>query len=234
MYHKVGVPPIESKLKKLWVSPKKFRRQMLYLKRHGYKTVTFNELQNMRLSNKIVYPKTIIITFDDGYRNNFIEAVPILKEFGFPCTIFIVIDGIGKDNFWHDPKTETRVPMLSEAEIQQLINSGFEIGAHTLTHKNLSKIPLEQAKKEITESKIKLENKFKYPICAFAYPYGGGAFNEQLREYAKQAGYSFAVSIKQGKADMEGNPYCLKRIFIRGDDNMFDFSLNLKSGKSRF
>lgn len=233
MYHKVGIPPKESKLKKLWVSPAMFNKQMKYLEKNGYNVMTFRDLKAMADAGKEPGPKTVIITFDDGYKNNFLLAVPVLSECGFPCTIFVVAEAIGRDNFWHDPSTETRVDMMNEREIVHLLQRDFEIGSHTRTHKDLGKIPLEQAEKEIIESRKMLEDRLKTDVKVFAHPYGGGAFKKDIQDIIKKAGYDYAVSIKQGLASFDDNPYTLKRIFVHGSDNMFDFYLNLTRGKSR-
>jgi hypothetical protein len=113
MYHKIGDPPAGSKLKKLWVSKKDFRRQMAYLLDHGHHPVTLAEIARLLDGGKPVPTKAVVITFDDGYRNNLENALPILKEFGFRAVLFVVTNAAGKDNFWHDPSNETRIPMLS-------------------------------------------------------------------------------------------------------------------------
>ncbi|MFH1282074.1 MAG: polysaccharide deacetylase family protein [bacterium] len=234
MYHKIGVPPENSKLKKLWVTSENFRKQMSYLKKHKYEVVAFKTLQSKIENSEKINPKTVIITFDDGYKNNMELGLPILKEFNFPSVIFLVVNAIGNDNFWHDPETESRISMLNEDDISKISPAEVEFGAHTLNHKNLEKLQLDQVEKEIIESKEVLENKLKIEISAFAYPYGSGAFVKGIQDVVRKAGFKAAVSIKQGKADLNDNPFCLKRILIRGDDTMFDFHLNLTRGKSRF
>ncbi len=228
MYHKVGEPPEGSKLKKLWVSVEQLRRQMAYLKRRGYQPITLRQAVQNPLP-----PKPVVLTFDDGYRNNLENGLPVLREFGFPAVIFVVVNAVGKDNFWHDPANEVRIPMLNWDELRALRDAGWEIGSHTLNHPRLLRLSPEEARREITESRRVLGEQMGEPPVSFAHPYGNGADDPGLRGFVREAGYLAACSVHQGKADLQGSPYCLKRIFVRGDDTRLDFHLNLTRGRSR-
>ncbi|MFH1380232.1 MAG: polysaccharide deacetylase family protein [bacterium] len=230
MYHKIGDPPENSSLKKLWVSKNKFIKQLAYLKKRNYKTITFEEIAQ----GKICDASTVIITFDDGYRNNYEIAAPLLKEFGYTGVFFVAVEALGKDNFWHNPAAEARIPMMNTGALLHMIADGHEIGSHTLTHPNLERVGDTTLYEEIVLSKKKLSELVKKQIVSFAYPYGKGAYTDRVQAVMKNSGYSYACSIKQGKADLGASPYQLKRLLIRGDDTMFDFHLNLTRGKSRF
>lgn len=234
MYHKVGVPPEGSRLKKLWVSVSEFRWQLGYLKRRGYEPLTLRQVADKMEEGIALPPNGVVITFDDGYRNNFENALPVLQEFGFPATIFIVVNAVGLDNFWHDPATETRLPMLGWKEIGSLQEAGWDIGSHTLAHPRLTRLSLDDAKKEIVHSRRILGEKLGLPPVSFAHPYGDGADNREIRRLIQEAGYQTACSVHRGKANVSEAPFCLKRIFVRGDDTRWDFHLNLTRGQSRF
>ncbi|MGQ0644617.1 MAG: polysaccharide deacetylase family protein [Elusimicrobiota bacterium] len=234
MYHKVGTPPAGSKLKKLWVSPEQFRRQMHYLKEKGHSPITFRRLAELRDRGEAVPDSAVVITFDDGYKNNHENAFPILKEFGFEAVVFLVFNTLEGENAWHDPAGEARVPMLSWREIEELKAGGVEFGSHTLNHVKLSRVDHDTARREIQESRRALSEKLGYEPVSFAYPYGDGADEPRLQDLAREAGYRWAVSVHQGKADLSGNPFCLNRIFVRGDDTALDFHLHMTRGKSRF
>jgi peptidoglycan/xylan/chitin deacetylase (PgdA/CDA1 family) len=232
MYHKVGDPPPGSKLQKLWVSAAQFRAQMEYLKKNGYNPCTFTEWRDGKLP-----PNPVLITFDDGYANNYEIAFPILKEFGFKSCIFLVYETMDHHNAWHDPASEPWIRMLTWDEIFTMQNSGLvEFGSHTMKHRNLATLPLEDVKWELTESKKKLEAKLGREMVGFAYPYGAGAYKPEVRAAALEAGYAFDFSVKQGISPLpwkkEDGP--IKRIFVRGDDNMLDFHINMTRGKARF
>lgn len=233
MYHKIGKPPENSKLKKLWVDSTSFRAQMRFLSQEGYKSITFKELQNGG-----GFPdKPVILTFDDGYRNNFTEAFPILKEYGFRGALFLVCETLGKKNLWHDPASEDFQEMLADEEIREMQKAGWEIGSHTLSHKNLGNLwrlgEQKEVQREIKESREILKKRFGEAPIVFSYPYGEGADEPEIQNLVKESGYAFACGIHQGKARPEREPFALRRILMRGDDTGLDFRLNLRSGRSR-
>jgi len=234
MYHKVGVPPEGSRLKKLWVSEEEFRWQMGYLKRHGYAPLTLRAVADLLAKGHPLPSNGVAITFDDGYRNNVEKALPILSEFGFPATIFIVVNAVGRDNFWHDPSNEIRLPMVGWDDVVALQNAGWDIGSHTLNHPRLSRLSLAEVETELIESRRILGEKGGVPPVSFAHPYGDGADHADIRRLIQKAGYLTACSVHRGKANVAESPFCLKRIFVRGDDTRWDFHLNLTRGQSRF
>ena len=233
MYHKVGTPPPGSKLKKLWVSPAQFRWQMSYLKRHGYAPLTLADVAAHQDAGRPVPGNAVVLTFDDGYRNNLENALPILQEFGFPAVIYVVVNAVGRDNFWHDPASETRIPMLDWDGVRALQKAGWEIGSHTMNHARLSRLSAEAVRAELVESRAVLGEKLGTAPLSFANPYGDAADDPAVQSLVREAGYRTAVSVHQGKADLSGNPYCLRRLFIRGDDTAWDFHLNLTRGRAR-
>lgn len=234
MYHKVGTPPEGSRLKKLWVSQDEFRRQMGYLKRHNYTPVTLRRVAESINGGPPLPARAVVLTFDDGYRNNIENAFPILNEFGFSATLYIVVNAVGRDNFWHDPATETRLPMLSWDDVLALAKAGWDIGSHTLNHPRLTRLPLSEVEKELVDSRRILGEKIGVAPVSFAHPYGDGADNGDIRRLIQKAGYQTACSVHRGLADVAAAPFCLKRIFVRGDDTRWDFHLNLTRGQCRF
>lgn len=237
MYHKIGNPSKNSKLKKLWVSPEKFIRQMDYLVEHKYTSLVFSDLENYYKKNTRLPENPVLITFDDGYRDNYEIAFPVLREKNIKANIFLTSESIGKHNHWHDPEEEPWQPMLTWEQILDMQNSGLiEFGAHTLNHANLTEIPPETARCEIEECKYRLERKLNRPVYAFAYPYGAGAYDSKIRKLVLDGGFLLDFGIKQGITPLiwDRNKEPFKRLLIRGDDNMFDFYLNLTRGRARF
>jgi peptidoglycan/xylan/chitin deacetylase (PgdA/CDA1 family) len=236
MYHKIGIPPQKSHLKKLWVSPKKFARQMSYLARHKYNVITMKEFVDNLVANKSMSDKTVIITFDDGFNNTYTEAFPVLERHNFKATVFLSVGYIGGQSQWEDPLDEPLVPMLTWEHIQQMLEYGMDFGSHTLTHANLLTCQIEPKRLdyELSQSKKILEGKLHWPVVSFAYPYGAGANNWEIKEEIRKAGYIVACGIKQGKFTVPlYDAFNLRRILVRGDDNMIDFQLNLRTGKAR-
>lgn len=235
-YHKIGTPPPGSQLKDLWVSPEKFRAQVKWLLDRGYRTLTFSELAQLHKENAPLPEKAVLITFDDGYENNYKEAWPILKELGAKGNIFVVFNTIGKANTWHNPATEPWVNMATLEQLKEMQASGvIEFGSHTMSHPRLTRLPHEDAVVELTESKRQLEAALGREMCAFAYPYGDGAYDERVRAAALAAGYLLDFSFRQGKTPWpwKRETATLDRLFIRGGDTLWDLQLQLSRGFSR-
>ncbi|MEK7233219.1 MAG: polysaccharide deacetylase family protein, partial [Elusimicrobiota bacterium] len=179
----------------------------------------------------------VMITFDDGYMNNYDLAFPLLKEFGMKGCIFLVYETLEKHNSWHDPKTEPWLKMLTWAQIQEMQESGLvEFGSHTMRHRNLAELPLDEVKWELTQSKNRLEEKLGRELVGFAYPYGAGAYKPDVRQAVLDAGYRFDFSVRQGISALpwDREEEALRRLLVRGDDTLFDFHLNMTRGKARF
>ena len=235
-YHKIGIPPAGSKLTQLWVSPEKFRRQVKYLLDNGYKTLLFSELLKAWKGETGLPEKALLITFDDGYENNYTAAWPILKELGAKGNIFVVFNTIGRVNIWHNPSREPWINMATAEMLLEMKESGIiEFGSHTMNHPHLGALEPENAVWEMRESKRQLEAMLGGEVCAFAYPYGDGAFLPAVRAAALEAGYSLDFSFAQGKTpwpwDRQKGP--LDRLFVKGDENNLDLALHLSRGASR-
>ena len=235
-YHKVGVPPRGSKLGDLWVSPAKFRAQMKCLLDNGYTTLFFSDLKKLHDSGAELPEKAVLVTFDDGYENNYLHAWPILRELGLKANIFVVFNTMGKVNLWHAPASEAWVNMATLEQLKEMQASGvIEYGSHTMNHPHLSALKPEDAAWEIAESKRQLEAAFGREMCAFAYPYGDGAYAPPIREKVLEAGYTFDFSFRQGKTawPWDRKNSTLDRLYIRGGDNNWDLALQLDRGASR-
>lgn len=233
MYHKVS----PGKKEKYRISPERFASQMEYLSKKGYQTISPDSLlefvnpaparRNGVKEGKVLPERPVLITFDDGYKDNFTYAYPILKRYNFRATIFLVTRYIGKKNGWSRGEEE----ILSWEEIEEMKREGFSFGSHTHTHSNLLELPRDKVLSEIRDSKRILEERLEETISFFAYPYG--KFNSQIEEIVKQAGYSGAFSTLPGTNGRNEDPFLLRRILTRGYDTKLHFILNLKLGRSR-
>ena len=230
MYHNIGKVPHKDN-KSLWVSQTKFEKQINFLRKNGYTFLGFSDL------GKKTYPeKSVLITFDDGYKNN-LSALEFLISKKIKANMFLVYNAIGKKNYWDEnsprKNAEEKLDLQTLKKLQQ--TNFMEFGAHTMDHKNLTEIKPEEVKYQIAESKIKLEKTFNTTIQAFAYPYGAGAFTENIKKEVEKTGFNFNFSVKQNLWDFKNwNKYkSIPRIFVRGDDFMLDFKLKITRGKSR-
>ncbi len=192
------------------ISPPMFKKQMEFLWEKGYQTLSLSELINCIHQKKLFPEKTFVINFDDGYKNTYTEAFPVLKEFGFKGTAFLITDYCGGFNDWPgETYWIERRPLLSWSEIKEMHKYGFEFGAHTLTHPDLTQIPIERAEQEIIQSKAHIQDHLGVDVQLFAYPYG--KYNSKVKEIVQKQFYG-ACSTKLGKVKSDCDPYKLKRI----------------------
>lgn len=233
MYHMISDPRKGAKFNGLRVSPSQFERQLAWLNDNGWTFITMAQWETM---GDDLPPKSIALTFDDGFEDNFTHAFPLMKKYGATGTLYLVTDRHDRD--WstnkkahHNSGELMNEPKLSDEQVQEMVDSKvFELGAHTLTHANLSKLPNDEKLVEIQESKQQLEQQFNTPVSSFAYPFG--IYDQKDVVTAKKAGFSSAVTTEVGITRIEANqPLELKRIKISGKDNFLAFKLRLKQGK---
>lgn len=210
MYHSVN--PDAAPENRLTVSVITFERQMEFLRKHRYNILPLEALADLVKENRKIPARTIAITFDDGYRDNYTYAFPVLKKYGFAATIFLIVDEIGKPD------------RLSWNEIKQMRDSGvITFGSHSLGPEPLINIKSKQElKRQIFESKKILEEKLGRKAVLFSYP--EGRFNDEIKELVKDAGYKAAVVTSPGKKFAGDDIFALKRLRISAtSDNLFVF-----------
>ena len=231
MYHMVSSHKKNAKFNGLRVEPLKFEKQIKYLKENGWTFFTMSEL----IEKKDELPfKSVAITFDDGYEDNFTNAYPILKKYDAKATIYVVVDR--HDREWSSKRKKKNSdgelkfePKLKDEQIKELINSNLiEIGSHTMTHDNLLNLSSEKKVFEIQNSKIELENRFNISCKSFCYPFG--LYDEKDVEIVKNSGYINATTTSKGIDSLDNNIFELKRITISGKDNFFSFKIKMKRG----
>ncbi len=228
MYHKVGPNRREGRVEKLRVTPEKFERQMSCLFKHGYRTIRVEELTNFCKGELHLPGKRMVLSFDDGYRDNLTYAFPILKKYGFSAIIFLVSSCVGSVSKWDEGGPE---PLLNWEEIKEMCRGGVEFGSHGHTHRLLPSLSAEELKKEIEYSKSILEKKLGKAVEFFSYPWG--KFDERVKAMVESCGYRASFSTRPGKNGWGEDLFALRRILIRGYDSRLHFLLNLKLGRSR-
>ena len=192
------------------VAPAMFRRQMEHLYNAGFRTVTLRQAQLALSGGESIGERTIVLTFDDGFHNFYTDAFPILSEFGFRATVFLVTDRCGKENDWSDHGVAIpKAPLMSWNEIRELHSAGVEFGSHTETHCDLTTVTPEQVEAELVRSKGKISDHLGCETTSFAYPYG--SFDRKIQR-SVSANYQAACSTNLGSVSAGSDPSALRRI----------------------
>jgi len=204
--------------------PDDFREQMEYIG-SNFKVVSLYELYEMRISNSDLPDKLAVITFDDGYEDNYEYAFPILKRLGLPATIFLVTGFInGEIDIAKRDRTYSGLSPLKWQQILEMREEGITFGSHTHTHPILTDILLKDAENDIVYSKKILENKLNEPIKMFAYPLGQRkTFSSSVIEILKKHNFELACSTLWGCDNSCTDIFSLHRIRIDACDTMNDF-----------
>lgn len=205
------------------VSAEKFRRHMQCLKEGSTRVVSLTDVRECLKENRPFPPNSIIITFDDGFKNFYDVAYPILKEFGFSATVFLVPGYCGKANKWKDqPKQIPTLDLMDWNQIAELAKYGIDFGAHTVNHPNLSDLPYDTAVQEIVDSKSMIESHLGREVSFFAYPYG--KLDDKVRTVIQKE-FSGACSTDLGFVSLKSDIYSLPRIdmYYFSENNLFEF-----------
>lgn len=230
MYHRVN----DYRKNEMSVSVQEFRKQVAWLKRTGFRNMRMAELESATPGLNLNAPK-VIFSFDDGYMDNFSEALPILKEFGYTAIFYIPYEFIGKkDMFPRDIRESNRAEhnrIMGWEQVTSLLREGMEIGSHTLSHNNLKEMNDAQAKREIVESKKYIEEKLGEKITSFCYP--GGQFNEKHTNWVERAGYSSACTTASG-VYREESLFTIPRVAVLASDSFFIFKRKMLGDLSLF
>jgi peptidoglycan/xylan/chitin deacetylase (PgdA/CDA1 family) len=216
-------------------SPERFEQQMRFLSENSYEVLTLSEavhlLQDQSPRNSTKDSASfgeqrhiVVITFDDGLRDFYSAAFPILEKFGFKATVFLTSGLIGKT-------FPTGSECLRETEIKELASKGIEFGSHTESHPQLKKLSEDKILHELSASKATIEAILKSPVTLFSYPY---KFPEEDHYFTKNLaallvilGYSSEVTTIIGTVKTSDNPFFLKRLPINDCDDMRFFHAKL-------
>lgn len=196
-YHKIDFPSQDALVRGGFTPPKRFARQMRYLLKQGFVFYTASELIEYYLERGSFPPKGISLTFDDGWKDNYKNAFPVLRDLGIKATIFLVPSCIGQVSSKVVAEGEKGREHLSHDEIIEMSRYGIEFGSHTVNHRLLNQISPEEVKYEVEESKKQIENLLQKPCKVFAYP--AGFFTETAQRAVRAAGYIAAFTTVYGK-----------------------------------
>jgi peptidoglycan/xylan/chitin deacetylase (PgdA/CDA1 family) len=226
MYHKIAPVNPRSILKGHYVSPRLFARQMSALASRGYVVVPLS-----RVLSGEAPERAVAITFDDGYENYFMHALPILVRHGYPATVFLVANAIGGTNAWDAVEGDVEEKLMDLGQIREAQAAGTEFGSHTLDHVDLTAATPDEAWRQVNGSRCFLEECLDAPVVSFCYPYGRktGA----VREMVQRAGYRFACSTEKGSNTENTDPFSLRRVNVRRDTHLPIFLYKLRRDGAR-
>ncbi|MFQ5685694.1 MAG: polysaccharide deacetylase family protein [Candidatus Scalindua sp.] len=199
------------------VTPEDFEKQLQYIE-ENYKVISLEKAIEFLQTDIEKASSSIVITFDDGYSDNYYNAYPLLKKHNFPATIFLISSFINNNGGKY----------LSPSQIHEMKNNNISFGSHTISHQILTNLIKEEIVREIRGSKGMLESQLGQRINFFAYPVGTRVdFNDEIVEVVKACKYSCACSNMYGMNGKNVDIFALKRIGIETTDNFFIFRKKL-------
>jgi peptidoglycan/xylan/chitin deacetylase (PgdA/CDA1 family) len=216
MYHYIRTPPSPYKDLvgyNLSISPHDFEMQMDWLAAHGYHPVDFNDVRAYFAGARPLPSKPVVITLDDGYRDLYTTAYPILASHGFKAVAYIVSGFVGWKQY------------VTSDQVVEMDHHGIEVACHTVDHADLARASWPQLMNELVNSKRYLEKLVGHPVVDFAYP--SGQFNQTVIAALRQTGYDTAVTELYSTAHSRGDRYTWTRVRVAGGESLTNFSLLL-------
>ncbi len=217
-YHRVTDAHPEDRL---CVPVAMFAQQMRSLHGQGYQTVALEQAATWIAGEATLPPRAIVLTFDDGFEDNFVHAYPELARYGFTACFFVPSAFIESGPQAHRPKDR---PMTWE-QLRELLRHGQAIGAHSVTHRKLTLLDETPMRWEVQHCKDVLERSLNHPVESFCYP--AGNYNASVRDAVRAAGYRVACTVRPGANRPGTDVWAFKRTEISGDDSLWDFQKKL-------
>jgi peptidoglycan/xylan/chitin deacetylase (PgdA/CDA1 family) len=185
----------------LTVDPTAFEAQMAYLAGHGYHTITFSDLADRYDRGKPLLDNPVIVTFDDGWAEQYTTVYPILRRYGLIATFFPPTNWINGSGL-----------TLNWTQIEEMSQAGMEFGSHTLNHHILPDQTPDEVRRQLAQSKAILEQHTHRPVVALAYPIG--AWSPAVAALVPRAGYRVAVGIFAGVEQRAADRFALHRVSV--------------------
>jgi peptidoglycan/xylan/chitin deacetylase (PgdA/CDA1 family) len=207
MYHHVGpLPPNPDIYRRdLTVSPDLFERTLVRLAEQGVETVTMADLFEHFAGGTALPKRAVVLTFDDGYDDNYEHAFRLLRQHDMVGTFFVTTDFVERPGY------------LTWSQIAEMADAGMEIAAHSSNHADFTKVGPNELRRQLVEPKAILEHHIKQPVRFLAYP--AGKYNPAVMAASRAAGYEAAVTVLHGTRHTPGNAFELPRVRARGADS---------------
>ena len=218
MFHRVVAEAKPGPLYDINFTRENLDKLMVFLKDKGYETVTFEDLLSCPAPSK-----PILLTFDDGYEDNYLHLFPLLKKHAMRAVIYLLGDRSVPSNFWDLDKGAPEAALMRETQILEMARSGLvEFGGHSMAHSNLVKLGGPEMKKEVGECKGALERLLGKQVLSFAYPFG--FFNEEVKKAVAEAGYLFGIAVEWGPDHFGKDLMETRRVCLSPDAGPLEFS----------
>ncbi len=221
MYHRIVDARPEGSRHGTWVTKVRFAAQLASLARRGYATITFRDYAAYLDGARALPSRPVILTFDDGYADNYSNAFPLLREHGMTAVIFLIADRNVTTNLWDAAGGEPQVPLLASDQVREMGDYGIEFGSHTVSHARLCDLAPEQLAEELEGSRRALEQRFGRPVLSLCYPYG--AVNAAVKEATERAGYGFGVASDSGPLRFGADLFEIRRVQVFPGTDRFGF-----------
>jgi len=212
MYHRITYNTMSGPGAEICIPVDLFRKQLELLKRLGFNTITLEDYRQFYRGLLPLPPKPIIITFDDGYLDTYDIAYPLLDNYGMCAVVFVVGDRTITSNVW-DQGVFPHAPLLNDNHLRELYDAGFEIGSHSFSHPDLSRLKKNDLFGEIMGSRESLEDVVGAPVLSFAYPYA--KLNKKVKQFVSEAGYKQSCAGYTGPQRFGKDPFEIRRIEVR-------------------
>jgi peptidoglycan/xylan/chitin deacetylase (PgdA/CDA1 family) len=231
MYHSISDDPEERVHPYYWTTTSSwiFARQMQFLTESGYSVLTLEDSVRRIESNTPSRDREVVITFDDGFRDFYTHAFPILAKHGFTASMFLPTNYIGNDSLSFNNKK-----CLTWSQVHELKRAGISFGSHTMSHPKLNLLDRNAQSMEVHRSRKILEERLGEPIDSFAFPYAfpeaDGPFKRQFREILQEAGFKHGVSTILGLASAADDRFFLRRLPASSRDDSDFLRAKLEGG----
>lgn len=212
LYHYIRVNPVPSD-KVGWnlsVTPTNFAQQMAFLRFIGAHTLTLGDALDALRTGKALPPRSVILTFDDGYFDFASKAAPVMFQDGLKGTVFVVSGFLGRNGY------------MTRPQVRQVAAMGMVIGCHTVSHVALAGVPLSFAQQQIDIAHQQLQQLTGTPVTDFAYPYG--SYDAAVEQLVKANGFADAVTTDAGAELYLSQPDAWPRYRVGGSDTLLSFA----------
>jgi peptidoglycan/xylan/chitin deacetylase (PgdA/CDA1 family) len=203
MYHVITAPKPGTTYPELWTPRETFRDTIALLRERGYRGVTLEQVRRAWAGGPGLPAKPVVVTFDDGYLSHATHAKPILRAARWPGVLYLTGRNLGPDG-------------ITSRQVRSMLAAGWELGAHSLTHPDLTTLAPGRLEQEVAGSRRLLQRRFDVPVKAFCYP--AGRNDATVRAAVRDAGYADATTVEPGIASRRDDRFALPRIRVNGTD----------------